>query len=317
MDSFSSPSSGSSSQFSPNEFRDQLKTQLAQAYAEEFLESMPPRTRGGEIWGRPPPRGRRSVRRGRGSKRDNSVNQPDVTVPLLPPAIPLAAPNPTAALIEALQAVVQIMMTTQRANASSSTRQAKCLRDFKRVDPQTFNGSSDDPTETQLWLRSIETMFELINCPDDQKVRCATFMLRDDAELWWQSTSEIISPEGCVISWAEFKDAFMEEYYSEDIQLRMQQKFTQLCQRGRSVTTYAREFIRMKHFAPELVNTDYRTTWWFVRGLDKRIRHIVEAISPATYAVALRAAKAMEGVEESPEPPPPIVKRKRRHDQVD
>ncbi|KAG7017060.1 Mitochondrial import inner membrane translocase subunit TIM13, partial [Cucurbita argyrosperma subsp. argyrosperma] len=38
MDSFSSPSSGSSSQFSPNEFRDQLKTQLAQAYAEEFLE---------------------------------------------------------------------------------------------------------------------------------------------------------------------------------------------------------------------------------------------------------------------------------------
>ncbi|KAA0042633.1 mitochondrial import inner membrane translocase subunit Tim13 [Cucumis melo var. makuwa] len=38
MDSFSSPSSGSSPQFSANEFRDQLKTQLAQAYAEEFLE---------------------------------------------------------------------------------------------------------------------------------------------------------------------------------------------------------------------------------------------------------------------------------------
>ena len=52
-------------------------------------------------------------------------------------------------------------------------------------------------------------------------------------------------------------------------------------------------------------------------GWNKRIRHIVEAISPATYAVALRAARAMEGVEESLEPPPPIVKRKRRHDQVD
>lgn len=37
MDSFSAPSSDSS-QFSANEFRDQLKTQLAQAYAEEFLE---------------------------------------------------------------------------------------------------------------------------------------------------------------------------------------------------------------------------------------------------------------------------------------
>ncbi|THG20636.1 hypothetical protein TEA_000992 [Camellia sinensis var. sinensis] len=38
MDSFSSPSSGSSSQMSTEDFMSQLKTQLAQAYAEEFLE---------------------------------------------------------------------------------------------------------------------------------------------------------------------------------------------------------------------------------------------------------------------------------------
>lgn len=39
MDSFSSPSSGSSAtQFNPDAFKDQLKNQLAQAYAEEFLE---------------------------------------------------------------------------------------------------------------------------------------------------------------------------------------------------------------------------------------------------------------------------------------
>ena len=40
MDSFSthSPSSGSSPQMSTEDFMDQLKTQLAQAYAEEFLE---------------------------------------------------------------------------------------------------------------------------------------------------------------------------------------------------------------------------------------------------------------------------------------
>lgn len=38
MDSFSSPSGGSSPQFSAQDFKDQLKTQLAEAYAEEFLE---------------------------------------------------------------------------------------------------------------------------------------------------------------------------------------------------------------------------------------------------------------------------------------
>ena len=66
----------------------------------------------------------------------------------------------------------------------------------------------------------------------DQLPRCEAFMLRDDTELWWQSTHEIISSEKGVISFADFKNTFMEEYYPEDAQLRKQQKFTQLCQRG-------------------------------------------------------------------------------------
>ncbi|KAK4423170.1 Mitochondrial import inner membrane translocase subunit Tim13 [Sesamum alatum] len=40
MDSFSSPSTGSSSKFSADDLMDQLKLQLAQAYAEEFLETV-------------------------------------------------------------------------------------------------------------------------------------------------------------------------------------------------------------------------------------------------------------------------------------
>ncbi|KAG8382579.1 hypothetical protein BUALT_Bualt05G0092300 [Buddleja alternifolia] len=40
MDSFSSPSSGASPKISSDDLMDQLKTQLAQAYAEEFLERM-------------------------------------------------------------------------------------------------------------------------------------------------------------------------------------------------------------------------------------------------------------------------------------
>ncbi|KAI3453290.1 hypothetical protein Pfo_009953 [Paulownia fortunei] len=40
MDSFSSPSSGSSPKFSTEDLMDQLKIQLAQVYAEEFLETV-------------------------------------------------------------------------------------------------------------------------------------------------------------------------------------------------------------------------------------------------------------------------------------
>ncbi|XP_023522342.1 uncharacterized protein LOC111786265, partial [Cucurbita pepo subsp. pepo] len=181
--------------------------------------------------------------------------------------------------------------------------EARYLRDFKRGDPRTFKGASEDPTVAQMWLRSIESVFVLTNCPEAHRVECATFMLRDDAELWWQATRDLISPKGGAISWVEFKDAFSEEYYPADVQLRKQQEFTQLSQRGRTVTTYAREFSKLKRFAPELVNTDYKTARRFVLGLDTKIRNTVEAIAPTTYTAALRAAKAMEGPDSSREPP--------------
>ena len=75
-----------------------------------------------------------------------------------------------------------------------------------------------------------------------------------------------ISPEGSAVSWATFKDVFTEEYYLEDVQLRKQQEFSKLSQRGHTVTTYAREFSKLKRFAPELVKTDYRTAQRFVLG---------------------------------------------------
>lgn len=157
-------------------------------------------------------------------------------------------------------------------------------------------------------------MFELTNCLDDQKVRCAAFMLQEDAELWWQSTHEIISPEQGVFSWAEFKDVFMEEYYPKDAQLRNWQEFTQLYQRGRSVTTYSKEFTRMKCFFSKLINTNYRMAQRFVLGLDNKIHRTIEAITPTTYVAALRALKVMEEVDESREPPPPTVGQMRHHD---
>ena len=79
----------------------------------------------------------------------------------------------TAALVDALQTVIQNLTANQQANDSSSTKEVRYLRDFKRGDPRTFKGTSNDPTVAQMWLRFIETMFVKTNYPQDQKVECA------------------------------------------------------------------------------------------------------------------------------------------------
>ncbi|KAA0039038.1 ty3-gypsy retrotransposon protein [Cucumis melo var. makuwa] len=55
--------------------------------------------------------------------------------------------------------------------------EAKHLRDFRKYNPMTFDGSLEDPTKAQLWLSSLETIFRYMKYPEDQKVQCAVFML--------------------------------------------------------------------------------------------------------------------------------------------
>ena len=106
---------------------------------------MPPRTRGGGINGRPPPRGRGRGGRRRGPDREESVEKTDVAMPFLPPTTPQPAQDLIASLVDALQIFIRNLSGNQQANDSASTREAGCLREFKRGDPQTFKGTFDDP----------------------------------------------------------------------------------------------------------------------------------------------------------------------------
>ncbi|KAA0043576.1 histone H2B.3-like [Cucumis melo var. makuwa] len=76
-----------------------------------------------------------------------------------------AAPPP--APVEAHPASVQLSV------------EAKHLRDFRKYNSKTFDGSMDNPTKAQMWLTSIEKIFRYMKCPNDQKVQCAVFFLKD------------------------------------------------------------------------------------------------------------------------------------------
>ncbi|KAA0034778.1 gag protease polyprotein [Cucumis melo var. makuwa] len=46
--------------------------------------------------------------------------------------------------------------------------EAKHLRDFRKYNPTTFDGSLEDPTRAQMWLSSLETIFRYMKCPEDR-----------------------------------------------------------------------------------------------------------------------------------------------------
>ncbi|KAA0049996.1 gag protease polyprotein [Cucumis melo var. makuwa] len=95
--------------------------------------------------------------------------------------------------------------------------EAKHLSDFKKYNPTTFDGSLEDPTKAQMWLSSLETIFQYMKCPQDQKVQCTVFMLTDRGTAWWETAERMLGGDVGQINWEQFKESFYAKFFSASL----------------------------------------------------------------------------------------------------
>ena len=63
----------------------------------------------------------------------------------------------------------------------------------------------------------IEKIFDVLNCPEDQKVSLAAFMLEGEAEHWWRMIKRISKIKHELITWKVFIEKFNDKYFSNCI----------------------------------------------------------------------------------------------------
>ena len=114
-----------------------------------------------------------------------------------------------------------------------------------------------------------------------------TYLLREDAKLWWQSASQAIAADEDDITWTQFRTAFLRKYFKPVVRYKKQHEFLSIEQENRSVEEYEREFTRLSHFAPIMVSTEELKVECFVMGLRPDVRGAVLAHLPPDYATTL------------------------------
>ncbi|XP_073121448.1 uncharacterized protein [Henckelia pumila] len=130
---------------------------------------------------------------------------------------------------------------------------------FKKQGPKEFSGTTD-PLVAEEWIRSLETIFDNMGVTDADRVRCAIFMLKEDASLWW---------EGAVTGG------------------------------DKSVTEYVKQFERGCHFVPLIANDEQERLRHFTDGLRSNIKHDVFMADVANYSVTVnRALRSEQGKKE-------------------
>ncbi|KAA0056676.1 gag protease polyprotein [Cucumis melo var. makuwa] len=151
----------------------------------------------------------------------------------------LAAQQNQAASVQA-QAVVPPAPEEAQPVPVQLSAEAKHLRDFRKYNPKTFDGSMDNPTKAQMWLTSIETIFRYMKCPEDQKVQCAVFFLEDRGTAWWETAERMLGGDVSKITWEQFKENFYAKFFSANVKHAKLQEFLNL-EQGDMTVEYLHE----------------------------------------------------------------------------
>ncbi|XP_073019881.1 uncharacterized protein [Primulina eburnea] len=119
---------------------------------------------------------------------------------------------------------------------------------------------------------------------DADRVSCTTYLLRDDASLWWEGVEHGVNL--ATITWPQFKDIFYEKYFTADARGRLKREFMSLRQGDLSVADYVKKFDRGCHFVPLIARDPAEKLRHFMDGLRPTLRNNVMMMNPVDYAAA-------------------------------
>src|SRR3954464_14209399 len=170
------------------------------------------------------------------------------------------------------------------------------IQDFILLKPPVFRCSSE-PLEADDWLCSIERKLDTAHVAPDDRVVFAVYFLEGAALQWWENYVAM-QPDGHVVTWQEFCDAFRGYHLLDELMERKMEEFCNLTQGEMSMHEYVREFNRLARYAQDEITTDARKQARFRKGLSPILRHDLKLIEFATFEdLANRSFRAEHGNE--------------------
>ena len=128
-----------------------------------------------------------------------------------------------------------------------------------------------------------------MQCPDEDRVRIAGFLLRGSARKWW-AYERTRKPH----TWAQFKTAFHTEFYPPAFVETKRLEFETLTQGSMTVSEYERRFRELSDFCPNLVENEVDKKRRFLDGLSELIALSLSGSDHPTYQLMREATLEVE-----------------------
>ncbi|GMN25168.1 hypothetical protein TIFTF001_047705 [Ficus carica] len=173
-----------------------------------------------------------------------------------PPAVPAQPAAPAVPAAQAGQPVI---------------RQEPLDERFRRMKPPEFEGSTN-PLEAEEWLTSLQIVLNFMNLTDQEKVFCASYVMKKDARYWWETVQ--MRRNVLEMSWNDFIQEFNDKFYNRMAMKAQKNEFNNIKQGTMSVTEAVRKFDQLARLCPHLVPTE-----------DERVRRMLDMFRPEIAVV--------------------------------
>jgi len=96
---------------------------------------------------------------------------------------------------------------------------------FNKLKPPKFQGGSD-PLKYEEWMRRMENLFGIMECPARFKVALATYQFEGEVEYWWGTVKPRAGENP--MTWDRLKEMMDNQYYPSDVRRMKEREFLSL-----------------------------------------------------------------------------------------
>ena len=88
----------------------------------------------------------------------------------------------------------------------------RLIKDFKALVPPVFRGGINF-LEAEHWLKEVKKILDVLEVPEERRVSLASFMLRDEADSWWDMVKR--THDVPHMGWTQFEELPLAKYFPE------------------------------------------------------------------------------------------------------
>ena len=126
---------------------------------------------------------------------------------------------------------------------------ASKIRDFIRMNPQTFHGSKVEK-HPYGFIDKVVKVVDYMGVTPCDKAELATYQLKGEAQVWYEQWRSERPLESELVDWEEVKEDFLDRFFTLGWIEKNMVEFMNLCQAGMSVQEYSLKFTQLSKYDP-------------------------------------------------------------------